>query len=428
MTTASINKITDSLMPLAIDIDSVKEDPKNARKHDSANITAIKQSLSTYGQRKPIVVNSETGIIEAGNGLWKAAKTLGWSQIAVVKVKDDPQSATGFAIMDNQSALLAEWDTPVLKELLYALEKSDFDMGATGFKDKDLEELLADLRPSQTGAIDDDAVPENAAAVCEYGDLWQLGEHRLLCGDSTDVENYKKLMGGAKCQMVFTDPPYGVAYGSPNGGDWAKRHKPIANDSLSEDEMLKFWTSVFTLVAGVVDGDVYVCGPSGPLNAFLAQAMTLSGFQQRQSLVWVKNNFVLGRGHYHYRHENIWYGWMEKSSWNGSKDQSSVWEVPRPLVSKEHPTMKPVALIEKALCNSSVRDDIVLDAFGGSGSTLIGCEKMGRKCYMLELDAHYCDVIINRWEKYSGRKAEKIECGKKAKINEGTTGSDMPAN
>ena len=202
--------IIKELQKLAIPIDSVELDPRNARQHPQPNLDAIKRSLEQYGQRKPIVVNSETGIIEAGNGLWQAAKELGWTEIAAVKVKDNPENATGYALMDNQSALLAEWDFSVLKDLLQELDTGAFDMDLTGFDSKAIEDLMTQFHIPAEGLTDDDEVPEQVETICKAGDLWQLGNHYLLCGDATKKEDVEKLMGGKKADMVFTDPPYGA--------------------------------------------------------------------------------------------------------------------------------------------------------------------------------------------------------------------------
>jgi len=215
-----MENIAEGLAPLAVDIDSVREDPQNARKHSSRNLAAIKKSLRTYGQRKPIVVNSETGIIEAGNGLWRAAKALGWTRVAAAMVKDDPATAKGYALMDNQSALLADWDMPVLSELLKELDAGVFDMELTGFSEREIENLLAEIPEPTVGLIDDDEVPEGEDTACKFGDLWQLGDHRLLCGDSAQRADIQKLMGGALADLVITDPPYNVNYKSKAGNTY----------------------------------------------------------------------------------------------------------------------------------------------------------------------------------------------------------------
>jgi len=438
-------------MPLAVDIDSVKEDPRNARRHDSANITAIKSSLATYGQRKPIVVNSETGIIEAGNGLWKAAKALGWNQIAVVKVKDDPQSATGFAIMDNQSALLADWNTPVLKELLYELEKSEFDMDLTGFKDRDIEELLADVRPPKTGLIEDDAVPENAVAICEYGDLWQLGEHRLLCGDSTDKTDFERLMGTDRADLVITDPPYNVDYKSQAGNGYSSGKYGSKLKAFEDNKSLDGYAYFLTAVIGNIyhftkeKTAVYMWHSTNYMDLVIG-TFRKYGYSIQPCIIWLKEHFVFSYSTYHRVYEPCAYVfkdghkpyenkkatakekdvWMDRMTFMDCLD---VWYVQRDNCNDYvHPTQKPVALTERMLRNNSMKGDIILDTFGGSGSVLIGCEKCERRARLLELDPHYVDVIINRWEKWSGGKAEKIECGKKTKANEGITGTNLPAD
>ncbi|MBN2167606.1 MAG: DNA modification methylase [Actinobacteria bacterium] len=443
--------ITESLMVLVVDIDSVKEDPRNARRHPTANLTAIKQSLTIYGQRKPIVVNEETGIIEAGNGLWKAAKLMGWTHIAAVKVKDDPASATGFAIMDNQSANLAEWDMPVLKDLLLELEKIEFEMDNTGFSTRDIEELLADVREPKPGLILDDDVPETEESICQPGDLWQLGEHRLLCGDSTDKADFERLMGIDRADLVITDPPYNVDYKSQaghgySGGKYGGKFKTF-EDNKSLDGYHYFLTAVI--------GNIYHFtkekAPVYMWHSMNYADLVLGTFRQykysiQPSIIWLKEHFVFSYSTYHRCYEPCAYCFKdghkpyenkkatakEKDVWMDRitfMDYVDVWFIQRDNTNEYvHPTQKPVALTERMLRNSSQRGDIILDTFGGSGSVLIGCEKSERKCRMLELDPHYCDVIINRWEKYTGNKAERIESRQKTKTNEGTAGANLPVN
>ena len=389
-----MDNIIKELESLAIPIDSVKLDERNARQHPEANLDAIRRSLEHYGQRKPIVVRQQDMIIEAGNGLWMAARELGWDKVAAVMVEDDPTDATGYAIMDNQSALLAEWDFPVLKDLLEEQDTGAFNMDLTGFDQGAMADLMSQFHQPSEGNIDDDEVPEPTESICKRGDLWKLGNHRLLCGDATVITDVDKLMGGEKATLLLTDPPYGVDY------------KAMANDNLRQDQGA-FWRDAFTLCPLV--GDAYIFSPSGPPITVLATAIQEAGIEHHQWLVWAKHQFAMGRAHYHYRHEHIFYGWKGKSSWGGSRTEDSVWDCERPLKSPEHPTMKPVALCERALTNSSKLGQIVLDSFGGSGSTLIACEKLDRRCYMMEIDEHYCDVIIERWEQFTGKKAELID-------------------
>lgn len=413
-----MNNIIEQLKLFAVKIDSVKADERNARLHPAPNLEAIKHSLEHYGQRKPIVVNGETGIIEAGNGLWEAATSLGWDKIAVVKVADDAETATGYAIMDNQSALLADWNYPVLKDLLVGLDTGAFDMDLTGFDSQAIEDLMTQFHTPGEGLTDDDAIPEQVETICKTGDLWQLGSHRLLCGDATKKEDVERLMGGGKADMVFTDPPYGVSVNQGTKADLKARHrrtdgKIVQNDGLTGENLSEFLNIVFGNYYIILKegGCIYVCHAEAlGMDVIFRTAFAHSGFKPAEIIIWVKDQFAFGRQDYHWRHEPIIYGWKEGAGHYFLDDhtQDTVWEYARPKRSESHPTMKPVSLCGKAIRNSSLLGEIVIDLFGGSGSTLIACEKLGRKCFMMEIDEHYCDVIIKRWEDYTGRKAEKL--------------------
>jgi DNA modification methylase len=406
-----MNNILEALLSLSVNIDSIKQDPKNARKHPDRNLETIKKSLSAFGQRKPVVVNRNTGHIEAGNGLWQAAKALGWSEIAVAFVNDASEVAQAYGIMDNQSALLAEWDLPNLKDLLQGLDDGETDMSLTGFTTEEIENLM---NQTHQGLTDDDEIPEKVETICKTGDLWQLGEHRLLCGDATKKEDVERLMGGERVNLVWTDPPYGVNYGEKleRANPIAHRVRTIKNDDLKPADLESFLTACFKNLADYADkgAAIYVaCPPGTPLPSLIA-SFEGSGFDFRWQLVWVKDQLVLSRADYHFRHENILYGWKhgEAHYFTDDRKQDSVFEVPRPKASDEHPTMKPVLLIEGMVRNSSTPGDIVADTFGGSGSTLIACEKLGRQCRMMELSETYCDVIIQRWQNFTGQTAVKL--------------------
>jgi len=380
------HNILESLLPLAVTIDKVKLDPRNARTHPEPNMAAIQQSLKAYGQRKPIVVNARTGEIEAGNGLFQAAVNLGWTQVAAVMVTDDEDTAKGYAIMDNQSALLAEWDFPVLKDLLQELDTGAFDMDLTGFNQGEIEDLMTRFQVIEPGKTDDDAIPEEVETICKTGDLWMLGNHRLLCGDATIITDVEKLMGGEKADMVFTDPPYGIAYKDVKG-----KHKPIVNDNgVAISELLALLP---------FDIPSYVCCNWQSYPEYYKAIPDVKAL-----IVWDKGHGVQNLDKFYKRHEFIIY----RGEYGGQKTvDGDVWLVDRE-VRADHPTAKPVLLIEKAIGYSSFVGQIVLDLFGGSGSTLIACEKLGRRCFMMEIDEHYCDVIIKRWEDFTGRKAVKL--------------------
>lgn len=374
-------------------------DPENARKHSARNLDAISNSLKRFGQRKPIVVGAGN-VVLAGNGTLEAAMSLGWESIDVVEAPADwdINTARAFALADNRSAELAEWDESVLAKQLLALDEADFDIEELGF---DMPQIID---PVDINEEEPPALPEEPQT--KRGDLYRLGSHLLLCGDATQVDDYKALLGDEEVDMIWTDPPYGVSYVGKT-----KDALTIENDSLTWQELQDFLAEAFsTMITFTKPGACwYVAAPSG--NIFQAFSIPLSELQVwRHTLVWVKDIFVMGRADYHYRHESIFYGWTPGAAHQEPPDrkQDTVWEIPRPRASKEHPTMKPIELITRAINNSSLMKDIVLDPFAGSGSTLIACEQTNRQARLIELDPKYCDVIIARYERIFGVKAELV--------------------
>ena len=391
-----------------VHISELKEWPDNPRRHD---VEAIRKSMERFGVRWPIIVNRQRMQVEAGHGRLKALRELGETQVPVIFVDDDEVTAKAFSIADNRTQELTEWDEAGLVDILTEL-KAAGELEPTAFFVDDLNELLRQLGRFEGETFDVEAAMEAApdqVANTKPGDIWQLGRHRLMCGDSRKAKDIERLMAGERARLVVTDPPYGVAYdGSGSNPRWPKDGSIIANDDLGKDQFA-FWVAAFTTVARVVSGDVYIFAPSGPLNMVLAEAIQKAGIEHHQWLIWCKNRFVLGRSHYHYRHEHIFYGWHRESSWNGSREEDSVWECPNPMNSPEHPTMKPVELIIKAFKNSSKEKDGVLDPFLGSGTTIIAAEQTGRICFGMEIVPHYCDVAIARWEAYTGEQAILVE-------------------
>jgi len=407
------HNIIESLLPLAVTIDKVKLDPRNARLHLESNMAAIQRSLEAYGQRKPIVVNARTGAIEAGNGLFQAAVKLGWTHIAAVMVADDEDTAKGYAIMDNQSALLAEWDFPVLKDLLQELDTGAFNMDLTGFNQGEIEDLMTRFQVIEPGKTDEDAIPEEVETICKTGDLWQLGEHRLLCGDAIRAEDVERLMDGKKADMVFTDPPYGVNYQPEATGRSKKRWAKIAHDDITDPLFFKEWGTLLLSITRA-NAAYYICMVDKNLDV-VVRSLKESGIYVNLFIIWVKNQAPITWNRYHNKHEIMIYAGegakptSPKSRWYGPNNEVTVWEIDKDAHSSyEHPTQKPVALAERAIKNSSAIKQLVLDPFGGSGSTVIACEKLNRRCFMLEIAPHYCDVIIGRWQNFTGRKAVKL--------------------
>jgi DNA modification methylase len=371
-------------------------DPRNARTHSQKNLDAICASLTKFGQRKPIVITHDNFVL-AGNGTLEAAKSLGWDQIdvTVAPADWDLDTARAYALADNRTAELAEWDESVLAQQLLELHDADFDIEALGF------EMPQVIEPEP---IDEDELPLQPEAMVKHGDLWKLGEHRLYCGDATDVGAYERLLGEDQVDLVWTDPPYGVSYVGQGG-------MTIENDNLDIGALEEFLRQSFNAMFTFTKPGAcwYVAAPSG--NLFQAFSIPLSELEVwRHTLVWVKDALVMGRADYHYRHESIFYGWTPGAAHQEPPDrkQDSVWEVPRPRSNKEHPTMKPIELITRAINNSCRANDLVLDPFAGSGSTLIAAEQTRRRARVMEIDPKYCDVIIARYERITGNKAELL--------------------
>jgi len=388
-----------------VPIGRLKPYAKNARRGD---VAAIAESLRVNGQYRPIVVNRRTMEVLAGNHTLRAARKLGWSEIAATLVDVDEERAKRIVLADNRTSDLATYDSEALAELLQELPE----LSGTGYDEDDLDALLAELGRTERG--EDDPPPLPAAPATRRGDLYELGPHRLLCGDARERAAYGALLGNEGADLLWTDPPFGVAY----RGKTPARLR-IAGDT--RDGVRELLGESFARIdAALREGaPLYVCHPSGAaalpfLEAFLAQ-----GWSLRQTLVWVKDAFVLGRSDYQWRHEAILYGFKPAAvrlgrgaaGWHGDDAQTSVLEFDRPRASREHPTIKPPELIEATLRNSSRPGGVVLDPFAGSGSTLVACERAGRVARLIELDPRYCDVVTERYERLTGREAERIARG-----------------
>ncbi len=314
-----------------------------------------------------------------------------------------------YVLADNQLALNAGWDEALLKLELADLADLGFEMSLIGFGEGELERLLAG--DDRQGLTDDDEVPEvPEQPVTQPGDLWVLGEHRLLCGDARDPESYARLLGGERCEAIWTDPPYGVAYQGKT-----KESLTIAGDGAAGLEALLSESFCAADPALAPGARLYVAHPAGALSLTFGLAFVGQGWRLSQTLVWVKDAFVLGRSDWHYRHEPIYYGHKPGEGrigrgargWFGDNAQDSVLEVPRPRASVAHPTMKPPELVERCLSNSTRRRDLVLDPFAGSGSTLVACERTGRAARLIELDPRFCDVVVGRWARLTGGRVER---------------------
>jgi DNA modification methylase len=397
-------RINPAIRSLAIPISQLKEDPANARKHGDRNIASIIASLQEFGQQKPIVA-LKNGTIIAGNGTFRAAIRLDWEKIAVTFFDStDEFRAKAYAIADNRTAELAEWDAPVLHQTLKELEISGFALGSTlHFKHEEIQDLLSEFEHDHPLPEAPEEIPNlPRKPLSKLHSLWILGDHRLLCGDSTRLEDVALLLDGNKADLVYTDPPYNVAYGENKIP--GHKNRQIQNDNLNSNSWKSFNQAVIeSIKAAYKGGDIYLWGASSPEGMRQRLWLVEAGFHWSATLVWKKQQLVLSPANYQRLYEPCFYGWLKKSTFVADRKQTEVWEMDRPFHSDLHPTMKPVPLIQRALRNSSMPGDLVLDLFGGSGSTLIACELMGRKCRMMELDPAYCDVIVERWKRLTGK-------------------------
>ena len=393
-----------------VPIGTIKPYKRNAKLHPQEQIEQIKNSMKEFGNIDPIGV-WHNEIVE-GHGRYEALKQMGATEIPVIRLDDlTDEQRKAYALAHNNLTMNSDFDMALLTEELAEIETIDM-------------ELLGFDEPKETAPIevqeDDFDIEPPEEPKAKYGDLYQLGRHRLMCGDSTKIDDVEKLMDGNKADMVFTDPPYNVAIGSKNA--FLNSVQPserccedIANDKGMTDEEIgqQLWFPAFTNMRNVANDDcaLYVTMPQGGTHMMMMMMIHEAGWQVKHELVWLKNQptFSMNRLDYDYKHEPILYGWNKKHEFYGKGQfNKSVWEIDRPKKSGLHPTMKPIELIVNALLNSTKENDSVLDVFGGSGSTLMACEQTNRNCFMMELDPKYVDVIINRWETFTGKKAELI--------------------
>ena len=382
-----------------VPIDKLVPYARNARTHSKEQIAQLRASLREFGFVSPAVIDSKYNIL-VGHGRVQAAREEGYKTIPCVFAENltDAQKRA-YILADNQLALNAGWDEEMLSVELSDLKDESFDLSLLGFDEKDLEKLMAG--PDDGGAQDDDfdlsAALEKASFV-EKGDLWTVGKHRLLCGDATSPEDVERLMGGKTANLILTDPPYGVSFKASDG-------LTIENDSLKGDEFYKFLLSAFTNMAAHLEkgGAAYVFhADTEGLN--FRKAFIDAGFHLAGVCIWVKNSLVLGRSDYQWQHEPILYGFLQngKHPWYSDRKQTTIWNFNKPKRNKDHPTSKPLDLLSYPIKNSSQENAIVLDTFGGSGSTMMACEQMNRICYMSELDPKYASVILRRYVEDTG--------------------------
>jgi DNA modification methylase len=371
---------------------------RNPRTHSDAQVAQIAASIREFGWTNPVLVDGESGII-AGHGRVMAARKLGLEQVPVIELAQMSEAQKrAYVLADNQLALNAGWDEALLRLELADLSELGFDLGLIGFGEGELERLLAGGKEGLTEDDEAPALPEQA--VTQPGDLWLLGDHQLLCGDATVMADVERVLGGQLADMTFTDPPYNVDYANSPKDKLRGKHRPILNDDLGSG-FEAFLHAACANILSVTKGAVYVCMSSSELHN-LQRAFTTAGGKWSTFVIWAKHTFTLGRADYQRQYEPILYGWPAGHDryWCGARDQGDVWFIDKPARNDLHPTMKPVALVERAIRNSSKSRDIVLDPFGGSGSTLIACEKAGRQAKLVELDPKYCDVIVQRWQEF----------------------------
>lgn len=416
----------------SVRIEDLRKHPKNPKIHSQEQILKIATSIKDNGWGKDILITADNTII-AGHATVEAAKTIGMEEVPATVLEDiSPDRALALLIADNRMADLAENDTEALAAALMEL-RDVIDIEATGYTEDDLQEFMPD---GEQDAEDDgyDAPEEYQAIdepVTQAGDVWLMGEHRIMCGDSTDQRQVARLMNGRTAKMAFTDPPYNVDYnqdkspmGKPKG---VAADTKIMNDKMGRPEFGRFLDLIIKRLFEAVDGVFYICMSCKEWPRVMA-AFEENGGHWSSTIIWNKSSFVLSRKDYHPKFEPILYGWKEPDEGKTpdytpilygwvegstpqhleSRSKSDIWEIKKPTKNVEHPTMKPIELVGEAINNSSDLGDLVVDLFSGSGTTVIAAEQLGRVCYTMEMDPKYCDVTVHRWEEHTGRTAERI--------------------
>ena len=414
-----------------VKIEDIFEYEHNAKLHPKEQIEQIKNSIREFGNNDPIAIDENNIIIE-GHGRYEALKELGYNEVEVIILNNlTEEQKNAYRIVHNQLTMNTDWDMEMLKQ---ELNNINLDMTSLGIDQKILDEVEEDFTEVKEDNFDiDKALEEIENPTTKLGDVWQLGNHKLICGDSTSFNDIEKLMNGKEVDLFLTDPPYNINVSNSQG-------MTIENDNMDKQEFIKFLTDVF------INANSFM-KPGTPFYIWYAdtsalefhQACRNTNWEIRENLVWIKNQFILGRQDYHWRHEPCLYGWKEGAAhyFINDRTQSTIIDetidletIPhqelieyiknllnnstiiyenKPTINDMHPTMKPIPLISRLIKNSSVKNDNILDVFGGSGSTLIACEQLNRKCFIMELDPKYCDVIIKRWETLTGKKAVLIE-------------------
>lgn len=389
-------------------LDELIEYEYNPRNNTKA-IDPVAESIKEFGFKVPIVCD-KNGVIIAGHTRYKASQKLGLREVPCIVADDlSEEQVRAFRLADNKTAELADWDFDLQGIELEGIE--NIDMSLFGFDMNGIEEL-----PEAYEDEYEQEIPTEPRT--KLGDLYQLGNHRVMCGDSSSTEAMDELLGGVLGDMCFTDPPYGVSIGDKNKvlqsvQEAGRITENIMNDTLDTDALYELLCACFVNLREHMKNDAsyYVTSPQGgQIGLMMMMMMRDAGLEVRHNLIWKKNSatFSMGRLDYDYQHEPIFYTWTDKHNFYGKGYQTTVWEFDKPRKCDLHPTMKPVELIAHAIENSTRQGDAVVDIFGGSGSTMIACEQMKRACFMMELDPHYVDVIVNRWEEFTGKKAVRV--------------------
>jgi len=411
-----------------ISIEELLPYAKNSRTHSDEQTAQIAASIKEFGFTNPVLIDNENQII-AGHGRVLAARKLKMKEVPCIRLGYLTETQKkAYVIADNKLALNSGWDEELLALEIADLKDEDFDISLLGFSDDELADLADQIAEEVEGLTDEDAVPETPEEpITKPGDIWVLGKHRLMCGDSTSMDHLERLCEGQAVDMWLTDPPYNVAY---EGG--TKEKLTIQNDSMGDEQFRQFLRDAYVAADTVMKpGAVFYIWYADVETYNFVGAVRDAGWKMSQILVWKKSSLILGRKDYHFRHEPCLYGWKEGAAhlWAADRKQTTILEFDKPSRNGEHPTMKPVALFEYQLLNNTKGGDIVLDSFGGSGTTMIAAEKNGRVARLMELDPKYCDVIIKRWQDFTGKKATHAESGLTFEEygNNSTAGHDLQA-
>ena len=371
---------------------------KNAKKHPSEQVEHIANSISEFGFKQPLVIDANN-VVVIGHGRLMAAKKLGLKEVPCIRADDLSEAQIKALRLADNKTNESEWDFDILEDELEELTH-DFDMTDFGFEEFDWEDEEPEVKE------DDYDIDAPVEAMAKMGDVYQLGSHRLMCGDSTSITDVEKLMNGQKADILVTDPPYNVDY---QGGTEEKLK--IKNDNMGDAQFRRFLVDAFTAADTVMKpGAVFYIWHADSEGYNFRGACRDVGWTVRQCLIWNKSSLVMGRQDYQWKHEPCLYGWKDGAGhlWASDRKQTTVMEYNKPSKNDVHPTMKPVGLFDYQIRNNTKGGDIVLDVFGGSGTSIIACEQNGRNCYMMELDPHYVDVIIARWEALTGGKAVRL--------------------